>query len=344
MTSNAVFPSDAADPIVHKIIGFWYGRSIFEEGGRWKETPLLEAARTGDEAACFLLLEVMGSIYKKAYGNVRVAMNSNPSTNSFRAIVSSDISRILNARNVRNRNALHCAVAGSNLAIARLLLRCDKFGILMNAVDMRGETPVHAAVRAGNVEMLRLLLTADTGAPTRSHQSGGESLHDPKVNTQTILNTQNKAGETPLHLASERGSTPLYNRNFSSLEDLLEMKTYPAASSSWGCVATNIMVTSPCNSAKWIPSASSRGERRQTMVELLLRNGSSIHCKDTTGVTPLHRAASEGQLEVVRLLIDSGANAELKDSAGRTPLDAARMCGHKTTARLVEYLLNNRQK
>ena len=60
MTTRTVFPSDAVDPIVHKLIYFWYGRGIFDEGGRWKETPLLEAARTGDGALVVVQLSENG--------------------------------------------------------------------------------------------------------------------------------------------------------------------------------------------------------------------------------------------------------------------------------------------
>ena len=336
MTTRTVFPSDAVDPIVHKLIYFWYGRGIFDEGGRWKETPLLEAARTGDEAACFLLLEMMGSKCKNTCIEVKPAMYTSMSPDT------SGIYRTINARNVRNRNALHCAVAGSNVAIAQLLLRCDKFSIMVTEVDIRGETPVHAAVRAGNVEMVQLLLTTINRAPTGNHVRDGDyrsTAHQLKDKIQSILNIQNKLGETPLHIASERDSTPLYNRNFPSVGNVTAMLPNPAAASPWGCGFADNRVASPIIGAKDSVSASSYGQRRQSIVELLLRNGSSIHSKDKTGSTPLHKAAAEGQLDIVGLLVDSGANIQLLDNSGRTPLDVAKLWGHKTTACLLECLL-----
>jgi hypothetical protein len=41
------------------------------------------------------------------------------------------------------------------------------------------------------------------------------------------------------------------------------------------------------------------------------------------GVTPLHKAAGGGYVEVVQLLIDAGCEINPRDRAGRTPLDIA---------------------
>jgi len=53
-------------------------------------------------------------------------------------------------------------------------------------------------------------------------------------------------------------------------------------------------------------------------------------------VTPLHKAAGDGRLEVVRLLLAKGADRGLQTRAGRTPLDLARQGGHPAVVRLLE--------
>ena len=222
------------DPIVHKLVDFWYGRSIFEtSGGRWKETPLVEAARTGDETTCFLIVELLGggtgaagtgtTARTAAFNKKEEAVAATTATatafadddsskedvdEDFDGVID-DKTRLLQARNSRNRNALHCAVASSYIDIVRLLLRNDPHSTTMKlaATDVHGETPIHAAVRTGNVALLELLLV---------------SLSKSKVpdDVHSVLNMRNKDGETPLHLACRPFRPLLYYPNCTSLRIL----------------------------------------------------------------------------------------------------------------------------
>ena len=56
------------------------------------------------------------------------------------------------------------------------------------------------------------------------------------------------------------------------------------------------------------------------MVKFLLENNANIKEADDHGRTPLHRAAVAGSKEVVQLLIDSGADLDAIDTEGQTPL------------------------
>ncbi|KAF1968539.1 ankyrin [Bimuria novae-zelandiae CBS 107.79] len=57
--------------------------------------------------------------------------------------------------------------------------------------------------------------------------------------------------------------------------------------------------------------------------------------KDKYGLTPLSRAAQNGNEAVVKLLLDKGADLELKDKYGRTPLLWAVAKGHKAVVKLL---------
>jgi ankyrin repeat protein len=56
-------------------------------------------------------------------------------------------------------------------------------------------------------------------------------------------------------------------------------------------------------------------------VKLLLDKGADVNRADLAGVTALHVAAREGNLELIQLLVDRGTKLDRKDEYDKTPLD-----------------------
>jgi uncharacterized protein len=56
-------------------------------------------------------------------------------------------------------------------------------------------------------------------------------------------------------------------------------------------------------------------------VKLLLDKGADVNRADLAGVTVLHVAAREGELDLIKLLVDRGAKLDRKDEYDKTPLD-----------------------
>ena len=54
--------------------------------------------------------------------------------------------------------------------------------------------------------------------------------------------------------------------------------------------------------------------------ELLLDHGADPNISDENGATPLHRAASKGNLEIVKLLLQFNCRIDAMDRQGNTPL------------------------
>lgn len=323
------------EPLVHKYISFQFGRCPNEHGGRWNETPLLEAARMGDEGSVFLLLLLQ---------NTNNATNSNNSNNTNTTPTNSS-STLLEARNIRNRTALHCAAAASNLRIARLLLHnhhhhhhsrqhhcCrpkedlteQEEDFFLLATDVRGETALHAAVRAGSFHVVRLLLAQRNPEPSPASLLSSFSITTNNQNAcasqERLVHGKNNDGDTALHLAAERGCASSTHNNTTNCSSSSAFRVY-------GATGLDPVLPSPSND----PS-------QQSLVQLLLQHGADVDATNSYGSTPLHRAAAEGQLHVVELLLAHGANVNAQDQWGHTPRDVARNGGHVTTAeQLIDF-------
>ena len=68
---------------------------------------------------------------------------------------------------------------------------------------------------------------------------------------------------------------------------------------------------------------------------LLLESGANPNAKNLTGLTPLHIAAYNGQLELVRLLLDHHADPNVANNGGVTPLDEAKAQNHPEVVALL---------
>jgi len=66
-----------------------------------------------------------------------------------------------------------------------------------------------------------------------------------------------------------------------------------------------------------------------------LRRGPSVSCADSTGYTPLHFAALNGNYEVCQYLLKMEANANARDQKGSSPLHLAAWGGHTQVAQLL---------
>lgn len=71
------------------------------------------------------------------------------------------------------------------------------------------------------------------------------------------------------------------------------------------------------------------------MVKDAINNGSDLNETDEDGITALHAAARDGNIEIVQFLIDLGADKKLPDNKGMLPFDFAKNCGHHAVAELL---------
>ncbi|XP_042326683.1 ankyrin repeat domain-containing protein 53 isoform X2 [Sceloporus undulatus] len=70
-------------------------------------------------------------------------------------------------------------------------------------------------------------------------------------------------------------------------------------------------------------------------LKFLISRGAKVNVQNQSGVTPLHKAASEGSEKCVQVLIDAGADVHAKDIEGQKPIDLSRTWGHRACAKYL---------
>ena len=126
------------------------------------------------------------------------------------------------------------------------------------------------------------------------------------------INSRDKQGNTPLHLA-------VLNKYLPLLDWLKDHGADPNSKGLYGDTPLHLAIISD-------PTSDGRVIRR------LLLMGADVNVPNDYGDTPLHRAAYHGLTETVRLLLKNKADVSRRAQRGETPLlYAARPEGHPET-------------
>jgi len=55
----------------------------------------------------------------------------------------------------------------------------------------------------------------------------------------------------------------------------------------------------------------------------LVKKGANVNAAQSAGLTPLHKAAQKGHVEIAQILMKAGADANLKNKEGKTAAELA---------------------
>ncbi len=212
--------------------------------------------------------------------------------------------------------ALFEAIRAGDLARVAGLLDGDP--ALVRARDADGRTPALVACYHRAPAVLGLLRARGAGLDAFEAAAAGDVTRLAALlgGAPGLVSAPAHDGWTPLHLAAHFGETP-------AVALLLEHGGDPRARS------RNALINTPLH-------AGLAGTAGLDLVDRLLSAGAEVNAADAGGFTPLHLAASRGELSLVTRLLLRGAETSAKTAEGRTPADVARARGHEPTARFLE--------
>jgi ankyrin repeat protein len=95
-------------------------------------------------------------------------------------------------------------------------------------------------------------------------------------------------------------------------------------------------VNAPAENPQRVAPLHAAAVRDRETLQLLLERGADANAKQQMDYTPLHGAASRGDIEMAELLLTHGAQRDARASDGMTPADVARKYGQDAFAEWIE--------
>jgi ankyrin repeat protein/beta-lactamase regulating signal transducer with metallopeptidase domain len=172
------------------------------------------------------------------------------------------------------------------------------------------------------------VLAARTQSPTIPETAGNrvESLHDAIASNDIEEVKRLIAGGADVNAKNEQGYTPLtlgIASQGARIKEVAELLINAGAdvNARGGLRQVGWEARTPLH---WATSDISRGT---AIIPLLLDRGANVNLTAERGMTPLHFAVDDENLEAVRLLIDKGADFNLKNQEGWTAFSGAALRG-----------------
>ncbi|CAG1999053.1 unnamed protein product [Fusarium graminearum] len=263
------------------------GADIEAKDSEYGQTPLLWAAKNGNEAVVNLLLEKGADIEAKdsEYDQTLLLWAA---TNGNEAIVKLLVEKgaDIEAKDSEyDQTPLLWAATNRNEAVVKLLV---EKGADIEAKDSEyGQTPLSWAAENGNEAV--------------AIKNGNEAVVKLLVEKGADIEAKDSEyGQTPLSWAAENGIEAVINLLLEKGADIeAKDSEYDQTPLLWAAMNGN-----------------------EAVVKLLVEKGADIEAKDSEyGQTPLSWAAENGNEAVVKLLVEKGADTDAKDSKyGQTPL------------------------
>ena len=339
LNSNVIKSADGAGNTPLHLAAEWQLTQvvafIVEKGGDINarnangETPLFNAVKA--DSGETIRAMISGSAEKKADINARDFLGNSTlhacirwaASRAAEVLLATDSAtnsrRLINARNLAGKTALHEAARTGNIPFVKSLV-LSKADI--NAADETGKTPLTDAIQANQTDVVKILL--DNGAsPVMQDMYGRNAYHEAvEKSTPEIAILIRNAGGNPM-ARDTFGRTPLSLAFRKSAEAVLAViGTNTNIVDSDGNTPLHIAVTEHSN---------------ENIFQDLIKAGFPVNNRNRTGTTALLQSIREGQEGPVRILLTSGADPYATDNMGENPVIVALTKKTEFLPLLAEY-------
>lgn len=239
---------------------------------------------------------------------------------------------LLNAQDPYGYTPLHTAVFARNIEIVKTLVAQ---GAKLDTPDGDGFPPIAYTRRCPDIKQYLLMNHAENFDPQFSlmHIAVADSDIDAITTLARkrpeLLNTKDRAGATPLHLAAEKGDHFMVELlvNLGADLNIVDNKGYPVVAlpeldPTIQEFLLNNGAVDPYHNL--VQLAASQGDTRK-LARLLLNaeNQQLINVADLQGLTPLHYAVISGDEAAVALLLKQGADVNAVNNNHYLPIHFA---------------------
>jgi len=222
-------------------------------------------------------------------------------------------------------NAIHYAAANGHIdVVARLIHYGENIDVVTD--DAARRSPLHIAAAAGQLEMARWLVQHGANdqlqtADGRTAQALTTHQHVAQYLTQIRPGTVDHWFTGILHNAINEGEVQRARIAINSGAHMVHADANH----------TPLRRAIGAFDAEHVTAA-------DQIAEALVRAGAPIHSADREGNTPLHLAATQGNVRLAELFLRRGANARVQNTAHETALDIAiRSRNRQMTNLLIEH-------
>ncbi|XP_020288603.1 ankyrin-1 isoform X5 [Pseudomyrmex gracilis] len=270
-----------------------------------------------------------------------------------------DYGTSVDMQNGEGQTALHIASAEGDETLVKYF-----YGVRASAsiTDHQDRTPMHLAAENGHATIIELLADKFKASIFERTKDGSTLMHIASLNGHSecatmlfkkgvYLHMPNKRGARSIHTAAKYGhvgiiSTLLQrgekvdaitNDNYTALHIAVESAKPAVVETLLGYgaevhVRGGKLRETPLHIAARVPD----GDRCALM---LLKSGAGPNLTTDDGQTPVHVAASHGNLATLLLLLDDGGDPMFKSKNGETPLHlACKGCRADVVRHLIEFV------
>ncbi|XP_058801376.1 serine/threonine-protein phosphatase 6 regulatory ankyrin repeat subunit A isoform X4 [Phymastichus coffea] len=327
--------------------------------------PLLLAVEAGNQSMCRELLSQQAPDQLKATtpsGDTALHLAARRrDVDMVRILV--DYGAAVDMQNGSGQTALHIASAEGDETLVKYF-----YGVRASAAitDHLDRTPMHLAAENGHASIIELLADKFKASIFERTKDGSTLMHIASLNGHSecatmlfkkgvYLHMPNKKGARSIHTAAKYGhvgiiSTLLQrgekvdattNDNYTALHIAVESAKPAVVETLLGYgaevhVRGGKLRETPLHIAARVPD----GDRCALM---LLKSGAGPNLATDDGQTPVHVAASHGNLTTLKLLLEDGGDPMFKSKNGETPLHlACRGCRAEVVRHLIEFVREKR--